>query len=232
MLKTYHMQKRAVMIFGAPGSGKGTQANLLMWIKGFCHFDSGKYLRSVLHDPANQSKKIVQKERKLNDAGILNTPSWVLGIFKKESEKINKAGMSIVYSGSPRTMYEAFGDKKTIGLVAYLQKIYGKANVRAIYLNIPPEAAASRNAIRRTCAVCSTGVLATSTDAVCPICGGEFKTRIDDKPEIAKKRIVEYETRTLPILSELEKAGLKITELDGARPPYVVHVDILKILES
>lgn len=226
------MQKRAVMIFGAPGSGKGTQANLLMWIKGFYHFDSGKYLRSVLHDPANQSKKIVQKERKLNDAGILNTPSWVLGIFKKESEKINKAGMSIVYSGSPRTMYETFGDKKTVGLVAFLQKIYGKANVVGIYLKVSPEAAAGRNAIRRTCAVCSTGVLATSTDKECPICGGEFKTRVDDKPEIAKTRIAEYETRTLPILSELKKKGMNIVEIDGVRPPYVVHAEILKILNG
>lgn len=224
------MNKRAVMIFGAPGSGKGTQANLLMWIKGFYHFDSGKYLRSVLYDPANAGKKIIEREREMNAKGILNTPSWVLGIFKKEVEKVNKAGMSIVYSGSPRTMYEAFGDKKVVGLVPFLRKLYGKGNVRAIYLKVSSEAAAKRNVIRRTCGVCSTGVLATSTDKECPICGGEFKTRVDDKPEIAKTRIAEYETRTLPILAELKKKGMEVIEIDGVRPPYVVHADILKII--
>lgn len=220
------------MIFGTPGSGKGTQANLLMWIKGFYHFDSGKYLRSVLHDPANQSKKIVQKERKLNDAGILNTPSWVLGIFKKETAKIAKAGMSIVYSGSPRTLYEAFGDKKTGGLIPFLQKLYGKNNVYALSLTMSPGAGAKRNTKRRTCSVCSTGVLADSTDTVCPICGGSFKIRIDDSnPEVAKTRIAEYETRTRPILSDLKKLGIVVREINGEQTPHVVHAEILKAIE-
>lgn len=226
------MSKKAVMIFGTPGSGKGTQANLLMWIKGFAHFDSGKYLRSVLHDPANQGNKTIQRERKLNDSGILNTPSWVLGIFKKETQKIAKAGMSIVYSGSPRTMYEAYGDKKTVGLVKFLQKLYGKGNVYAFSLTMSQGAGAKRNAKRRTCSVCSTGVLADSTDTVCPICGGAFKVRIDDSnPEIAKTRINEYETRTRPILAELSKLGIAVCEINGEQPPYVVHQSILDILK-
>ncbi|MDO8601815.1 MAG: nucleoside monophosphate kinase [bacterium] len=225
------IQKHAVMIFGTPGSGKGTQANLLMWIKGYYHFDSGKYLRSVLYDPANQDKKIIQKERKLNEAGILNTPSWVLGLFKKETTKVAKAGMSIVYSGSPRTMYEAFGDEKTPGLVAIMEKLYGKENVNAFSLTMSPGAGAKRNAKRRTCSVCSTGVLADSTDTVCPICGGQFKVRIDDNPEVAQTRIAEYETRTKPILAELQKRGVPVHELSGEQPPHVVHAEILKILE-
>lgn len=220
------------MIFGAPGSGKGTQANLLMWIKGFYHFDSGKHLRSVIYDPSLQSKKIIQKERKLNEAGILNTPSWVLGIFKKEVERVSNAGMSIVYSGSPRTMYEAFGDKKTQGLVPFLQKLYGKKNVYALHLKISPEQAAKRNVVRRTCAVCSTGVLATSTDVSCPICGGAFKTRVDDKPEITKTRIAEYENRTMPILEEFKKKGIVVHEIDGSTPPYVAYAEVLKILNG
>lgn len=225
------MQKKAVMIFGTPGSGKGTQANLLMWIKGFYHHDSGKYLRSVLYDPANKDKKIIQKERKINEEGRLNTPSWVLGIFKRETAKVAKAGMSIVYSGSPRTLYEAFGDKKTIGLIAFLQKLYGGENVYAFSLKMSAGAGARRNAKRRTCSVCSTGVLADSTDTACPICGGEFKVRIDDNPELAQTRIAEYETRTKPIFAELTKLGVNIIEINGEQPPHKVYGEILKILK-
>ena len=101
---------KAVMIYGQPGSGKGTQANLLQAVKNFYHFDTGRYIERVIRDPANAKDKIIQREKKLNESGLLNTPSWVLGIFKKETEKIAKANMGIVYSGSPRTMYEAFGE--------------------------------------------------------------------------------------------------------------------------
>lgn len=219
---------KAVMIFGPPGSGKGTQANLLAWKRGFVHFDSGKYLRNVLHDPARQKEKLVQRERKLNDAGMLNTPSWVLSIFKAESKKIHDAGMSIVYSGSPRTMYEAFGDSKTEGLVAFLQKLYGKKNLHFISLEIPPSSAIKRNKKRRVCTICSTGVLATSKAKECPICAGPLKMRIDDRAEVAKARINEFKTRTEPIFKELKKRGEKLVKIDGTPAPYKVYEKISK----
>lgn len=224
------MQKQAVFIFGAPGSGKGTQANLLSWTKGFYHFDSGKLLRGVLHDPANQNKKIVQRERKLNDGGILNTPSWVLGIFKKESRKIAKAGLSIAYSGSPRTLYEAFGDSKTIGLVAFLEKIYGKEHIHTFILNVNPEVAAGRNKIRRLCTTCGNAVLGDAPVTKCPVCEGELKTRVDDDPEKYKIRIREYNERTVPILNELKRQGFSVIEINGEQKPPVIFAEILKYL--
>jgi len=84
-------------------------------------------LRSIIYDPSLQSNKTIQKERKLNEAGKLNTPRWVLSIFKREAKRVAKAGMSLVYSGSPRTLYEAFGDEKTEGLVPLIQKMYSPA---------------------------------------------------------------------------------------------------------
>jgi adenylate kinase len=224
------MAKKAVLIFGTPGAGKGTQANLLSWTKGFYHFDSGKELRGILYDPTRQKEKIIQRELALNSKGILNTPSWVLGIFKKEAQKIGKAGMSIVYSGSPRTMYEAFGDKKVVGLVPFLQKLYGKKNLYAFYLDIDPMVAAGRNKIRRTCTVCTNPVLGDAPVTSCPICQGELKTRVDDNPETYKIRYNEYTTRTLPILDSLRKQGMTITKIDGAQKPPVIFTEILKVL--
>lgn len=224
------MRKSAVFIFGTPGAGKGTQANLLSWTKGFIHFDSGKYLRGVLYDPARQKEALIIRERKLNDSGILNTPSWVLKIFKQQAEKIAAAGLSIVYSGSPRTMFEAFGDKKNIGLVPFLSKIYGKKNLRFVFLNVTPEVAAGRNKIRRTCTVCTTPVLGDSPVTSCPVCEGELKIRVDDNPETYKTRLNEYQQRTLPIIAELKRQGFSIYELSGEQKPPEVFKEILSVI--
>lgn len=222
------MQKQAVIIYGTPGSGKGTQANLLSWNQGFVHFDSGKKLRAILNDPALQGQKLIQREKKLNESGILNTPSWVLGIFKKETEKIAKAGMGIVYSGSPRTMYEAFGDKKTGGLLPFLEKLYGKKNVKYFFLKISPEAAAARNKIRRVCGVCNNPVLGEEAVSLtkCPLCLGELKTRVDDDPEKYKVRYNEYMTRTMPIIDLLKKKGVEITELNADSTPPEIYAKV------
>lgn len=224
------MKKQAIFIFGTPGSGKGTQANLLEWTSDYIHFDSGRFLRSVLYNDANKGKKLIERERKLNEAGILNAPSWVLGIFKKEVEKIAKAGESIVYSGSPRTMYEAFGDKKNIGLVPFLEKLYGKKNIYAIVLNLNPEIAAARNKIRRTCVLCHNPVLGDAKLERCTLCLGELKVRIDDDPEKYKVRYNEYMTRTLPILNELRKKGYTVKEIDASRQPPEIHSEIKKYI--
>jgi len=218
--------KQAILIFGTPGSGKGTQANLLEWTKGFYHFDSGKQLRAILHDPTRQDDPFIKRERALNDEGALNTPSWVLEMFKTEADKIGKAGMSIVYSGSPRTIYEAFGDEKNEGLISFLQNLYGKENVRAFYLDINPNLAAARNKVRRTCTVCTNPVLGDAPVTVCPLCEGELKIRIDDNPETYKNRYDQYVTRTMPIIEQLRKEGFSITELDAAKKPHEIFAEI------
>jgi adenylate kinase len=228
----------AVFIFGTPGAGKGTQANLLEWTKGFYHFDSGKELRAILNDPTSQDDPLIRREKEFNNKGLLNTPSWVLGIFKYEAEKIAKAGMSLVYSGSPRTMYEAFGgtsadsgqEGDVVGLVPFLENLYGKENVYAVFLKVDPEVAMNRNKIRRTCTVCTNPVLGDAQVTVCPICEGELKIRIDDNPETYKTRYSEYTTRTMPILDALKKRGYTIAEFDGAQKPPAIYAQILKHL--
>lgn len=224
-----HMRKKvAVMIFGTPGAGKGTQANLLAWTKGFFHFDSGKYLRGILYDPENQNDPVIQRERELNASGKLNTTSWLLDIFKAETKKIADAGMSIVYSGSPRIGFEAFGDEKTLGLVPLLEQLYGKEHIYAFYLDIKPEVAAARNKVRRTCTVCTNPILGDTPVTSCPICQGELKVRIDDKPDTYKIRYEAYTTLTVPVINELKNRGYEVAMLDAAQSPPAVFAEILK----
>lgn len=227
--------KKAIIIYGPPGAGKGTQANLLAWAKGFIHFDTGKYIEnSMLYSPDFKNDKIVQRERKNFEAGVLFTPSWTLGVVSKATQKIAQADFSIVYSGSPRTIYEALGDKKNDGLVSILEKEYGKKNIYVLLLKVRAKSSIFRNSNRKVCSVCGTAILyseETHKHRNCPLCGGKLRTRTLDKPEVIKTRLKEYENRTKPITTELKKRGYKILEIDGEPAPDKVHFAVLKKLK-
>jgi len=221
--------KTAVIIYGPPGSGKGTQADLLARLRGFIHFDTGKFIERVVHDPGFQKNKKIQHERTLFDTGKLNTPSWVLKeIVSKITKKISAANFNIVYSGSPRTLYEAFGDKKTPGLIDVLKKEYGKKNIRIFYLRIDPNVATKRNVARLICSVCATPVLSFEKVKACPLCSGKLKKRIFDNPITMKVRLEEYHNRTKPIINAMKKRGYKIIEINAAPRPYEVFAQIQK----
>jgi adenylate kinase len=227
------MAKKAAVIYGPPGSGKGTQANLLAWTKNFIHFDTGKYLEQVVHDPENQKDPMIKKERELFDSGILLTPEFVLKVTTEKTREISQAGYSIAFSGSPRTMFEAFGDEKNKGLIEILEGEYGKENVNFLFLKIDPEESIKRNANRLVCSVCGTAILysdAAHKHKTCPLCGAELRKRTVDNPDVFKTRIKEYEERTKPIVAELKRRGYKIIEINGSPLPFEVFKEIRKNL--
>jgi len=222
----------AVIIYGPPGSGKGTQANLLAGNSGFFHLDTGDYLRTILHGPNFRKNKITLRERKLNDSGKLNTPSWVLKIIGKRAREIAKLKQSIVLSGSPRTVFEALGDPKNKGMMKILERAYGKKNILVFLLDIPPRESFRRNSKRSSCYVCKTVLLAKYGNLKsCPFCGGEIKRRRDDKKEIILTRLEEYRSRTLPIINELKRKKYRIIKLSGLPAPYKIHKKITSYLK-
>lgn len=224
---------KAVIIYGPPGAGKGTQADLLACQRGFVHFDTGKVLERTVHDPANQKDDVIQRERRLFDSGKLNTPSWVLKIVKENTEHIIGAGLNIVYSGSPRTMFEAFGDSNHEGLMDLLEKLVGKKNINIIFLKIAPESSVHRNINRKVCAICGFAIIyndETKNLTKCPLHGDDLKIRTVDDPNKMKIRLKEFEERTLPILEGLKERGYNIIAIDGEPLPYDVNAQILQHL--
>jgi adenylate kinase len=224
------MRKIAVIIYGPPGSGKGTQANLLADKLGLIHFDTGKFLESVVHDPARQKEKIVQRERRLYDSGKLMTPNFVLREVKKGTERIGAAGWGLVFSGSPRTVYEAEG------LMPVLERIYGKKRIFFLELRLPAAASINRNSKRLVCSVCGYTLLAAYYPPVrpkhCPVCAGLFHKRTDDSPKVIKVRLEEYKNRTKPIFKIVKKRGYKIRVIDGRPAPYKVFGKIYGYLKN
>lgn len=223
--------KQAVILYGAPGAGKGTQAELLERNHDFIHFDPGRHIENIVHSPEARKSAMLRKERANFDAGRLCTPSWVLSIASKALSDVGNAGYNVVTSGSPRTLYEAFGPEgKNDGLIKTLIDQYGKNNLKIVVLEVKAEDSIHRNSSRRLCSVCGLPVLAGAKVESCAFCAGPLRTRTLDKPEIIKTRLEEYKERTFPILEGLKKQKLKIFKIDGTRPPYEVGAKIEKIL--
>lgn len=223
------MKKIAIILYGPPGSGKGQQADLLADTFGLMHIDTGKLLRAILFDPSQMENPINKREKKLNDAGILNTPSWVVGILKKRIQIAAKMGYGVVFSGSPRTLYEA---KK---LIAFLENVYGRKAIEIFFLRVPFAVAARRNRERYVCSVCNRPLLTayypSKERTRCPVCAGPLRRRIDDDPTKFATRTREYEMRTKPAIEYLRHRGYRVTLVDGTPAPFKVFRDIVRSIK-
>ncbi|KKU93863.1 MAG: Adenylate kinase [Candidatus Jorgensenbacteria bacterium GW2011_GWA1_48_13] len=225
------MSKQAVVIYGPPGSGKGTQAELLESKYSFIHFDTGKYIESLVHDPELRKNSLIKREKKLFDSGTLNTPAWVLSIVKDATIKIARAGYSIIFSGSPRTLFEALGDRSHGGLLAALINLFGRRNITILKLSVRPQTSIKRNSSRLVCSVCGLPILAASKIKNCALCGAPARKRIFDNPKLIKVRLKQYEDRTLPIIQKAKKLGLKVVQINGEPAPYKVHASVIRALK-
>ncbi|KKS37352.1 MAG: hypothetical protein A3G49_01700 [Candidatus Sungbacteria bacterium RIFCSPLOWO2_12_FULL_41_11] len=214
---------KVVIFFGLPGSGKGTQADVLAKHFGFFHFDTGKEIEKTVHNPAKRKDPVIKREAKFFDTGFLNTPSWVEDIVKKRTEEYAEAGRNLVFSGSPRTLPEAKG------LFKVFKKLFGLKNVLIIFLDIDEETSIFRNSHRRVCHDCRIPVIwskETKDLTHCPYCGGKLVKRILDNPQIIKERIKEYRKKSEPSMKFLKSKGIKMICIDGEKYPEVVSKDI------
>ncbi|MDO8470035.1 MAG: nucleoside monophosphate kinase [bacterium] len=229
--------QRAVVIYGPPGSGKGTQAELLARKYGFIHFDTGRYIEGLIRSPQADRDPVLQRERANYEAGRLCTPEWVFNVTADEAARVADAGFSIVFSGSPRTMPEAFESvgkvrgKRYRGLVAVLVALYGKRNVSVVQLKVRPASSLKRNSSRRVCVECDLPVLGEVRHPRCGFCGSaKFRTRKDDDPKKILVRLEVYKRQTFPILAELRKRGVSVHAVNGEVMPYLVSRKINKKL--
>ncbi|HTY40195.1 MAG TPA: nucleoside monophosphate kinase [Candidatus Paceibacterota bacterium] len=222
-------QRIAVALYAPPGGGKGTQANLLADKLGLIHFDTGRFLESVVHDPKRQKEAVIRRERKNFDTGRLVTPSFTLREVKKEVKMLAAAGWGVVFSGSPRTMYEAEG------LIPLLEKLYGRKKMFFIQLDVDSKHSMERNSARLLCKICHAPLLTkyypSKNPKHCPVCGGPFYRRTLDNPKVIVVRLKEYAERTKPIFAYLKKLKYPIMKVDGRPEPYKVFENVLRHLK-
>ena len=224
------MKPFLVLIFGPPGSGKSTQAENVAKKFGAVHVDTGELLRRILHDPAQQHDPKIQEERVKHETdGQLNDSLWVGGIVNDELRKLAADGKSVSSSGFPRTIFEAEIE------LPVMRGLFGE-RIFAFILRVGEETSLFRNSRRRICTKCHKPHLwseETKNIEFCAGCGADLTTRLDDKPDVIKKRLDVYKKRTLPIFNYLESNGLKLAEVDGELAPEAVFTSIQsKLSES
>ncbi len=226
--------QKVVVVMGPPGSGKGTQANLIAGKLNLYHLDTGKFLEELVHDPKLQNNPEVQKERENFDGGILVSPIFFLKWVTEKINELYKNGEGIIFSGSPRTMLEGFGDEGHKGLMDVLEQDYGRENILIFLLQIPDEESIRRNSSRLICSVCGNAMISALNLNLpqCPVCGGAFRKRTLDKSDVIKVRLEEYRNRTFPVVAELEKRGFVVNRIDGTPMPYKVFENITSIIND
>lgn len=221
---------------GPPGSGKGTQAGLLAEQLSFYYFETAKIGEERINKAkkgeyivADGKKYYFEKEKKLWQTGKLWSPPFVTVLVKEKIKELVKEGKSIVFSGSPRTLYEG---KR---LIPFFKKLYGKKNINIIVLEQSEETSIFRNSHRRICELMRHPILYSKEMMMlqkCPLDGSKLLERkgLDD-PETIKVRLREYKKRTLPLIELFKKENLKIKRINGENPPVNVFKDILKVLK-
>lgn len=213
-------KKIAIIVLGAPGSGKTTQAEKLAEEFGLIHFNTSEAIKNIINDPANQSNPIIQREKAIYSSGVLNTDEWVNELVATQASKIFKSGNSVIYSGSPRRLSEAQV------LIPELKSLYGKENVFAAIISLGFDVAFERTKTRHVCSVC--GLPATGTDDFkkCRKCGGDMIVRSLDNPEKFKIRFDEYHKKTEPVIDYLKSADIAMFDVDGSGSIEEVHQKI------
>ncbi len=232
-----NLNPRAIILLGAPGAGKGTQAELLSEKPDLYYLETSKVLeerfrsaREGEYVEAEGSKYVLADEKKRWETGLLCSFPFVTAIVQEKINQVYETKKSLLMAGSPRSLYEA---EKEVPLI---EKLYGKENIHIIVLEITGEQTIFRNSHRRICELMRHPILfhkETEFLTICPLDGSKLvrRTGLDDLESI-KVRLQEYKEHTLPVIAYFEDHGLQVKKIDGSRSPAEVFSDVLKIVEQ
>lgn len=194
-----------IILLGAPGAGKGTQAELLVKDLGLVHLSTGNLLREAVaaESPLGQEAASYMK------GGQLVPDKVIIGLVEEFLEKIGDGGCLL--DGFPRTLPQAQALDR-------IMSTQGQALDFVIEVRTDPELIVNRLAHRLVCKGCGAPFHAISKppkqDGICDSCGGVVERRADDEPDTIRKRLAVYEEQTAPLIDYYQQKGILVT-VDG-----------------
>lgn len=200
-----------IVLLGAPGAGKGTQAQRLVADYGVAHISTGDLLRAAV----KAQSELGVAAKKYMDAGELVPDQLVIDLVK-ERLAADDAQKGFILDGFPRNATQAV--TLDTELAAMGRELDG-----ALLVDVPAEVIIDRLSSRRTCRDC--GYTAGPDTTVCPSCAGEMYQRDDDKPETIKNRLDVYEKNTSPLVEYYRGQGI-LKVVDGNRDIDLVYTDV------
>ena len=210
-----------IIMLGAPGAGKGTQAKQIADKYKIPHISTGDIFRANIKN----NTELGQKAKQYMDQGLL-VPDELTCDLVMDRIKQDDCKNGFILDGFQRTIPQAEA------LDAALDKINEKMDY-AINVDVPDENIVNRMGGRRCCLNCGATyhvvTIPTKVEGICDRCGSPVVLRDDDKPETVQKRLTVYHDQTQPLIDYYEKQSILKT-VDGTKSMEAVFDDITAIL--
>ena len=210
-----------IIMLGAPGAGKGTQAKKIAEKYQIPHISTGDIFRSNI----KEGTELGMKAKAYMDQGGLVPDELTIGMLMDRIQK-DDCKNGYVLDGFPRTIPQA--ESLTNALNERNQKIDYAVNV-----DVPDENIVNRMSGRRACLSCGATYhivyKPSKVEGICDVCGDKLVLRDDDKPETVKKRLSVYHDQTQPLIDYYKEAGV-LANVDGTQDMEKVFSDIAAVL--
>ncbi len=210
-----------IIMLGAPGAGKGTQADKICAKYDIPHISTGDIFRANIKN----NTELGQKAKSYMDQGLLVPDELVVDLVV-DRVKADDCAKGYVLDGFPRTIPQA--EALDAALAASGEKVDFAVNVE-----VPDESIINRMSGRRACVTCGATYhivnIPPKTEGICDKCGAKLILRDDDKPETVKKRLDVYHEQTQPLIDYYSGKGV-LHEVDGTKDMNEVFGDIVNIL--
>ncbi len=210
-----------IIMLGAPGAGKGTQAKRIAGKYNIPHISTGDIFRANIKN----GTELGQKAKQYMDQGLLVPDELTCDLVMDRIQQ-DDCKNGFVLDGFPRTIPQAEA------LDEALKKI-GQQMDYAIDVDVPDENIVNRMGGRRACLSCGATYHVefnpTKEEGVCDACGAQTVLRDDDKPETVQKRLTVYHEQTQPLIEYYSKQGI-LKSVDGTQPMETVFDAIVGIL--
>ena len=210
-----------IIMLGAPGAGKGTQAKMIADKYQIPHISTGDIFRANIKNGTELGKKA----KEYMDQGLLVPDELVVDLVVDRLSEADCAN-GCVLDGFPRTIPQA--ESLDAALAAK-----GEAIDFAVDVDVPDENIINRMSGRRVCVACGATYhlvhIPTKVEGICDRCGEALILRDDDKPETVKKRLDVYHEQTQPLIDYYTKKNL-LKSVDGTQDMEAVFQSIVDIL--
>lgn len=211
-----------VVMLGAPGAGKGTQAKMIAAKYNVPHISTGDIFRANIKEGTELGKKA----KSFMDQGLLVPDELVVDLVVDRLQQ-NDCSNGYVLDGFPRTIPQAKA------LDAALANAGAKLDF-ALDIDVADDFIVKRMGGRRACLTCGATYhivnIPPKAEGICDTCGGELVLRDDDKPETVEKRLSVYHEQTQPLIDYYKNSGILVT-LDGTQDMNEVFTNICSVLE-
>jgi adenylate kinase len=213
--------KLHIVLLGAPGSGKGTQAGIISQRLGASHIASGDLFREAV----NKGNELGRQAKSYMEKGLL-VPDEITTKMILERLAASDCAKGFILDGYPRTLEQAKALDEAL-------KQRGEEVEKAVYINVSVEELVGRLSGRFICRNCQTPYHEINSPpkvaGMCDRCGGELYQRPDDSPETVRKRLGVYFAETAPLIDYYREAG-KLVEINGGCGVEEVGEELIAVL--